>query len=168
MVPRPWESGALTAIRSSSLAPLPAPPNILLGRERDVAQASAYLRQPGLRVLTLTGPGGVGKTRLALEVARSLRPDFADGVWFISLAPVDDADLAVAMIAQTLGLVEHGDEPLGRLRRYLREREMLLVLDNLEQILPIAASLASLLASCPDLKLLVPSREPMRISGEQQ
>ncbi|MFL5652582.1 MAG: protein kinase domain-containing protein [Ktedonobacteraceae bacterium] len=140
-----------------------------IGREQEVAAACALLRQPEVRLLTLTGTGGVGKTRLGLEVATSLLDDFADGVSFVPLAPVNDPDLVIPAIAQTLGLREAGDRPLQeQLKAYLQDQHRLLLLDNFEQVVAAALQLADLLVSCRELKILVTSRAVLRIYGEHE
>src|SRR5215467_6808251 len=139
----------------------------LVGRETEVKSICALIRQPEVRLVTLTGAGGIGKTRLALRVATELRADFTDGVYFISLAVLDDATLVVSMIAQTLGLkeIEHRSQ-LDMLQSALRGKHLLLLLDNFERLLPAADQLAHLLARCPYLNILVTSRAVLRIQGE--
>jgi predicted ATPase/transcriptional regulator with XRE-family HTH domain len=148
---------------------LPAQPTLLIGRDEDVAAIHKRLLQPESRLLTLTGPPGIGKTRLALQVAADVLDDFTDGVFSIALAPISDANLVATTIASTLGIAEGGPRtPLERLQAYLRDKQMLLVLDNFEQILAAAAQIAELLAACPWLKILATSRSPLRIRQERQ
>ncbi len=142
---------------------LPIPPNPLLGRDDDLATADALLSEPHVRLLTLTGPGGIGKTRLALELAQVAEPHFADGARFIGLAAFDDAARVLPAIAQALGAHET-DSP----ESLLAGREMLLVLDNFEQLLAAAPQLSRLLSTSPGSKLLVTSRAPLRIAGEHE
>ncbi len=148
---------------------LPRPLTSLVGRDREVAAARAFLLEASCRLLTLTGPGGVGKTRLALRVAASLTNHFADGVVFIPLAPIAGADLVLPTIAQTFGLRDSPDRQLSeRLATALRDRQLLLVLDNLEHVVEAASDVAALLAACPALHILVTSRVRLRLSGEQE
>jgi predicted ATPase/DNA-binding XRE family transcriptional regulator len=148
---------------------LPLQPTSLIGREADVAALQKRLLQPEARLLTLTGPPGIGKTRLAVRVAAETLDDFADGVFLISLAPVSDANLVPTTIANTLGLPDVGPQtPLERLKAFLSDKQTLLLLDNFEQILAAAPQIAELLAVCPWLKLLVTSRAPLRIRQERQ
>ncbi len=153
-------------------SPVPAQPTPLIGRTAELATIRQRLSDQGARLLTLTGPAGVGKTRLALAAAEQLAdqvPDrFPDGVTLVDLAPVRDPALVLATIAHALGLTDTGQPPLPeRLHALLREREHLLVLDNFEQILPAAAALADLLTGCPGLALLVTSRVPLALRWEQ-
>lgn len=148
---------------------LPVQPNLLIGRTADVAALRKQLLQPQTRLLTLTGPPGIGKTRLALQLAAEVREDFPDGVFLVSLAPVTDTNLVLTTCASTLGAPAGGPKtPLERLKAFLREKQILLVLDNFEQVLAAAAQIADLLAACPRLKLLVTSRAPLRIRPERQ
>jgi predicted ATPase/DNA-binding CsgD family transcriptional regulator len=118
--------------------------------------------------LTLTGPGGVGKTRLGIRVAEEIADEFAAGVSFVSLAPIREPDLVIPTIARTLGLTELGERPLSeRLADLLKEKELLLLLDNFEQVVEIALRVAELLAGCPRLKVLVTSREVLHLSCER-
>jgi non-specific serine/threonine protein kinase len=140
----------------------------LLGREREVAQLCALLRG-GARLVTLTGPGGTGKTRLGLQVAAELLDVVEHGTYLVLLAPIGDPTLVAPTIVQTLGAPDAGGTPpLDVLKAYLREREMILLLDNFEQILPAATDIAELLAACPRLTVLVTSRAPLQIGGEHE
>ncbi len=148
---------------------LPAQFTSLIGRAHEKEALCALLRRPEVRLLTLTGTGGIGKTRLALQAAFDLLDDFPDGVYFVPLAPISDPDLVAPAIAEALGVREAGDWPLlERLKSYLQERRLLLLLDNFEQILPAASTLSTVLAACPDLKLLVTSRAVLHVRGEQE
>lgn len=149
---------------------LPHPPTPLFGRERDLLQITAALTSGDVRLLTLVGAPGVGKTRLALAVAHSLADQvdsFADGVAFVPLASLADPALLPDALLQALGLREQGDTPpLAVVQARLAERQTLLVLDNLEHLLQAAPVLADLLAACPSLALLVTSRALLQVSGE--
>jgi predicted ATPase/class 3 adenylate cyclase/Tfp pilus assembly protein PilF len=148
---------------------LPLQPTPFLGREHEVQQIVDLLRRPEVRFLTLTGPGGTGKTRLALQAAADLLDDFADGVYFVPLASLADPDLVLATIATTLGMREEGDQPLvARFRDFLATKQLLLVLDNMEHLANAAPAVGELLSTSPGLKVLATSRMPLRLRAERE
>ncbi len=147
---------------------LPVQPTALIGREREVAEVGQRLRDPQTRLLTLTGPGGTGKTRLALQVAAEVVEAFPDGVFFVNLAPLSDPALVLPTVAQTLGVVEAGSQPLrASLHAVLQDKQLLLVLDNFEQILEAASVVSEFLAVCAGVRVLVTSRAALRLRGER-
>ncbi len=148
---------------------LPAQLTRFIGRERVMAQVSVFLVRDGLRLVTLTGPPGVGKTRLGIEVATRSLAHFRDGVFFVALGPINDPNLVVSAIAQALGVKEAGGKVLSeRLYSHLKEKQVLLVLDNFEHMMAAAPSIQDLLASCARLSVLATSREALHLLGEQQ
>ncbi len=153
---------------AARLAALPVPRRRLIDREQERAQAQALLQREDVGLVTLTGPGGVGKTRVAVQVAADLAPQFTDGVAFISLAALKDPTLVVPTVARALGVSQAGDDSLEeRLLAYLQPRDMLIVLDNFEQLVAAAPLAAQALELAPRLKLFVTSREPLRVRDEQ-
>lgn len=148
-------------------AHLPLPPGPLIGRSRELSALRAFFTTSGCRLVTVTGPGGVGKTHLALHLVTILRDAFADGVWFVDLALLRDPELVPLVLARALGL-DPGPDPQAALSRGIGLRQILLVLDNLEQILAVAPLLAALLAAAPNLRLLAASRAPLQLAAEQR
>lgn len=162
-------SGDISGLRTPPppiVAPLPAAP--LVGRDEDLQRLCAELRA-GARAVTLTGSGGIGKTRLALAAAHALRFDFEDGVFWVNLSALSDAALVADAVAQTLGVKERPRQPIGEtLREHLHARHLLLILDNFEHVIAAASLVANLLASCPALAILVTSRAPLTLRAERQ
>ena len=145
---------------------LPTQLTSFLGRQREIAAASQLLIEG--RLLTLTGPGGTGKTRLSLQVAADATDRFPDGIYFVPLGAISQADLVLATIAQALGLVDPGTSVLDRLGDHIGGRSILLVLDNFEQVNDAAPQIAELLARAPKLSVLATSRSPLRVYGERE
>ena len=168
-VQRPPSALTLAVARSAGGAPsnLPAQLTSFVGRAAEVAEVTALLATS--RLLTITGPGGSGKTRLALEVAAAVAGDHVDGTFFVDLAPVTEPALVVPTIAATLGIREEGWEQAVQqaLEEHLRQRRLLLVLDNFEQVLDAATVVTRLLAAAAGLKAIVTSRAPLRVRGDQ-
>ena len=148
---------------------LPLQPTPLIGREKEISEVCDLVRGDETRLLTLTGPGGIGKTRLALQAAADLLDDFPDGTFFAPLATLTEAELLLPAVAETLGVRETGEQPLEeRLKDYLSERRLLLLLDNFEQVLGAAPAVTELLAGAPGLKVLATSRTPLGLYGEHE
>ncbi len=148
---------------------LPAAPNPLIGREHDEAAAVHLLTHDETRLLTLTGPGGVGKTRLAMQVAEGLHDRYADGVVFVSLTSLNDSNLVIAAVARALGVPARGESSLLEIvSAHLRDRRMLLVLDNFEHVVEAGPAVTALLAACRRLTVLTTSRAPLHIQGEHE
>ena len=146
---------------------LPAQPSTFIGRAREIAEGQRLLEKA--RLVTLTGPGGTGKTRLSLRIAEESAAAFGDGTFFVPLAPISDPELVPSTIAHSLGVQVSGSEmPLLRVLDHIKGKRMLLVLDNFEQILPAAPVVGQLLGASPALKVIASSRAPLRISGEQE
>jgi predicted ATPase/DNA-binding SARP family transcriptional activator len=147
---------------------LPAPTTSLIGRRLEVAAVTSLLKGGDVRLVTLTGPGGTGKTRLAIAAAEELSQHLRDGAVFVDLAPIEDPALLVPTIAQTLGVREDGVPLADALAEYLRQRRVLLLLDNLEQLLDGVTAISGLLGTAPRLLVLATSREPLRLYGEHR
>jgi len=148
---------------------LPVHGTPLIGRAQEVALICSLLRRSEVQLLTLTGTGGIGKTRLGLQVATELLANFSDGVYFVPLAPIRDPELVMPVIAQMLGIKETGGQtPITLLKAFLQDKHLLLLLDNFEQILLAAPQVSNLLAVCPHLKILVTSRAPLHIGREHE
>jgi predicted ATPase len=163
------EVGGLPSHIKRDLNNLPAPPTNFIGRKISLAKVTDLLIQPDVRLVSLTGPGGTGKTRLGLEVGRSLLDQFPHGVYFIDLAPVSDPSLVAPTTAHTLGIREGGGQPpLQTLKDYLAIRKMLLIFDNFEQVTTASADISQLLAAAPGIKALVTSRIPLHLRGEHE
>jgi DNA-binding CsgD family transcriptional regulator len=147
---------------------LPARPNSFIGRKKELAALQRLVQTQDIRLITILGPSGVGKTRMSLELARRLMPFFRDGAFFVSLAPLNDAGLVASAIAQVFDIRETNGRPLQEiLADSLRGRQLLLLLDNFEHLLPAASSISELLAAVPDIKILATSRTPLQVYGEQ-
>ena len=159
-------AGAAEDLALAGAVPVPVTP--LVGREREAAAVEDLVAGAGVRLVTLTGPGGVGKSRLAVEAARRLGPGFADGVRFIELAAVPAADLVAPAIAAGLGLTSSAGRLFTDLRSSLRTRRLLLVLDNFEHVVGAAPLLADLLGAAPGVAVLVTSRVVLRLRGEHE
>lgn len=151
--------------RGYDLPRVPSPP---VGRKSELRLAQDSLRDPDIRLLTITGPPGVGKTRFALHVVSKIAGLFDHGVAFVDLTPIRDPALATHAIVRSLRLPERDDHPLQQLHQYLLDRHLLLLLDNFEQVVTAAPQIAALLAACPDVKAVVTSREPLHISWEHE
>jgi predicted ATPase/class 3 adenylate cyclase len=148
---------------------LPAQITPLVGREHEIEALRQLLLKAEVRLVTLTGPGGIGKTSLSLQVAISLLEEFAHGVFFVGLAAIADAELVLPTIAQTLGIRENRSQPLREsVIGYLRDKHLLLVLDNFEQVVAAAPVVSDLFAACPHLKILATSRIVLRLKGERE
>ena len=164
----PADFPALRTLDSRS-GSLPVQPTPLIGREQEVVTTGQLLRREDVRLVTLTGPGGTGKTRLGIQVAAGLSDVFADGVYFVSLAPISDAMLVLPAIAKTLGIRDGVGQSLSaRLAEVLLRKQVLLLLDNFEQVIEAAPQVADLLTSCPQLKVLVTSREVLHVRAEHE
>ena len=149
-------------------ARLPVPPTPLVGRRLEIAAITALLRENGVRLVTLTGAGGTGKTRLALAAAAELAPELRDGALFVDLAPVADPRLLASTIADQFDVQEGARPLIETIAEHLEPKRMLLVLDNLEQLLPAVSLIADLLAAAPSLLVLATSRAPLRLSAEHE
>jgi predicted ATPase/DNA-binding SARP family transcriptional activator len=146
---------------------LPAPPNRTIGREHDLVGVGERLRAGSVRLLTLTGPGGVGKTRLAVEAARTVQADFADGAYFVSLAALQRPEDVCPAIVDAVGIaLLSGESAEHALERFLAAKHVLLVTDNFEHVLGAAPSIGALLGACPALMVLATSREPLTVHAE--
>ncbi|MGD9856618.1 MAG: LuxR C-terminal-related transcriptional regulator [Thermomicrobiales bacterium] len=153
--------------RTRDRSHLPLPLTSFVGRTREIAAVVDLLHRPAVRLVTLIGPGGVGKTRLAIRVAAEAEDDFPDGLWFVALAPVRDPSLVAAAIAQVLGVPESGTRSIEEgLCLFLGERRALIILDNFEHVLDAGSLITGILSSCPNLSILVTSRTVLRVSGE--
>jgi predicted ATPase/DNA-binding XRE family transcriptional regulator len=167
-VPKRVEAGGAASATGSGPV-LPMPPTPLVGRERDLEEVKAFFERPEVRLFTLTGTGGVGKTRLAIQAARDAADQFPDGTAFVGLAPLRDPSLVATSVLRSLGLGEADRRsPSDALRYHLREKRLLLVLDNFEHLLDAAVEVANLIESCPELVVLATSRAPLRVRGEQE
>jgi non-specific serine/threonine protein kinase len=164
----PWRASTQAALAQHPRSNLPATFTSLIGREKDIAAVHNYLTHPDIRLVTLIGAPGIGKTRLSLASARQSLADFSDGVIFVALAPLDQPSLLPSSIAQALGYIEKNNlSPEERLIEAIGNKRMLLVLDNCEHLIEDAAPLASsLLSACPRLRILITSREALQIPGE--
>ena len=166
-VPKESSADASLVPEPATESNLPRPSTSLLGRDRELVEIRTFLREP--RLLTLTGTGGVGKTRLAVEAARDVAQLFSDGAVFVALAPLGDSCFVIPAITQSLCLREsEGRTPPETLNAYLREKRLLLVLDNFEHVLDAAPEVAKLIEACPRLSVLATSRAPLRVRGEQE
>jgi transcriptional regulator with XRE-family HTH domain len=159
--------------RESPVSPtpvsVPVPLTRLIGREAEVATLRSLLRNDDVRLVSLTGPGGSGKTRLAIAVAIGMVDDFPDGVYFVDLSPLTDPDLVVPAITSAVGVRDFTGQPvLQALSAFLAPKRLLLVLDNCERVLAAAAEIVALLAVSPGLSVLATSREPLRVRGERE
>jgi predicted ATPase len=156
--------GAPSMLRS----PLPVPLTRLIGRERELAMVTGLLGDDDVRLITLTGPGGIGKSRLSVAAAEAVRDRFVDGVVFVDLAPVRDPALVRGAIAESMHVQDSGDGSIdAKLSTALRDRRLLLVLDNFEQVVDAAPQVSALVAAAPELTVLVTSRVLLRVSGER-
>jgi predicted ATPase len=163
------EAGGATLIAAHRPSNLPAQATAFVGRERQLSEVCELVRRADVRLVTLTGPGGTGKTRLSIEVACLLGDEFPAGVYQVPLAPVSDPALVPALVAETVGVPERPGRPaLEAIKAAIGNGYMLLVLDNFEQIIAAAPAVAELLSACPNLKIIATSREPLKLRFERE